>query len=349
MPAIMALMPQDQDASYKKLFSSPLLVRDLIKGFVPDEWLQSLDYDTLEKYPGSYIADDLRGRADDVVWRVKVGASWVYLYLLIEFQSTVDKYMALRMMVYVGLLYQDLILAGQIPKGGKLPPILPIVLYNGTRRWKAATEVSELIAVVPGLVAQYRPQMRYLLIDEGAYADAHLASQRNLVAAMFRIEHPDKPEHIRELIQLLDVWLADMPELRRTFVLWLRATLMRRSDYTIHIPLIEDLKELDMAMAPQWAKWAQDFRQEGWQEGWQGGRQEGRQEGQHSFGVQSLQKLLTKRFSPLEPGLVAQIELAPLTTLETWFERAIDAPSLAAVFADTPPDGPLLPRGKADV
>jgi hypothetical protein len=139
-----------------------------------------------------------------------------------------------------------------------------------------------------------------------------------------------------------------MPELRRTFVLWLRATLMRRSDYTIHIPLIEDLKELDMAMAPQWAKWAQDFRQEGWQEGWQGGRQEGRQEGQHSFGVQSLQKLLTKRFSPLEPGLVAQIELAPLTTLETWFERAIDAPSLAAVFADTPPDGPLLPRGKAD-
>jgi hypothetical protein len=152
-----------------------------------------------------------------------------------------------------------------------------------------------------------------------------------------RIEHPDKPEHIRELIQLLDVWLADMPELRRTFVLWLRATLMRRSNYTIHIPLIEDLKELDMAMAPQWAKWAQDFKQEGWQEG------------RHSFGVQSLQKLLTKRFSPLEPDLLAQIEVAPLTTLETWFDRAIDAPSLAAVFADAPHDWSVPPRGKADV
>ena len=332
MPAIMMRMPQDQDASYKKLFSSPLLVRDLIKGFVPDEWLQSLDYDTLEKYPGSYVTDDLRGRADDVVWRVKVGAHWVYLYLLIEFQSAVDKYMALRMMVYVGLLYQDLILAGQIPKGSKLPPILPIVLYNGARRWKAATEVSDLIAVVPGLVAQFRPQMRYLLIDEGAYADAHLASQRNLVAAIFRIEHPDQPEHIRELIQLLDVWLADMPELRRTFVLWLRATLMRRSNYTLHIPLIEDLKELDMAMAPQWAKWAQDFRQEG----------------QHSSGVQSLQKLLTKRFSPIEPGLLAQIEVAPLNTLEIWFDRAIDAPNLAAVFADTPPSGSTPPLSQAN-
>jgi len=121
--------------------------------------------------------------------------------------------------------------------------------------------------------------------------------------------------------------------LRRTFVLWLRATLMRRSNYTLHIPLIEDLKELDMAMAPQWAKWAQDFRQEG----------------QHSFGVQSLQKLLTKRFSPLEPDLLAQIEIAPLVTLETWFDRAIDAPSLAAVFADTPPDGTVLTRGKTDI
>jgi len=248
MPAIMAHMPLDQDASYKKMFSSPLLVRDLIKGFVPDEWLQSLNYDTLEKYPGSYVTDDLRGRADDVVWRVKVGTHWVYLYLLIEFQSAIDKYMALRMMVYVGLLYQDLILAGQIPKSSKLPPILPIVLYNGARRWKAATEVSDLIAVVPGLVAQFRPQMRYLLIDEGAYADAHLESQHNLVAAMFRIEHPDKPEHIRELIQLLDVWLADMPELRRTFVLWLRATLIRCSNCTLHIPLTKRFSPFELGL-----------------------------------------------------------------------------------------------------
>jgi len=60
-------------------------------------------------------------------------------------------------------------------------------------------------------------------------------------------------------------------------------------------------------------------------------------------------KLLTKRFSPLDPDLLAQIEAAPLTTLEIWFDRAIDAPSIDAVFADTPTDGSLLPRRKADV
>ena len=322
-------MSQNQDASYKKLFSNPLLVRDLISGFVPDEWLRSLDYSTLEKMPGSYVADDLRGRADDVVWRVKVGLNWVYLYLLIEFQSSVDKYMALRMMVYIGLLYQDLIQSGQITKGSKLPPVLPIVLYNGFKRWKAVTDIADLVAVAPGLVAQYRPQMRYLLIDEGSYADAHLESLQNLVAAVFRIEHPDKPERIGEIIQKLNLWLADMPELRRMFAIWMRATLMRRSDYTIQIPLVEDFKELDMAMAVEWAKWAQEFKKEG--------QQQGRQEGQHLKGVGMLGRLLTKRFGPVTPDLMGRIESAPLDQIDDWFERAFDAPDLTAVFSDTPP------------
>ncbi|GAB2728835.1 hypothetical protein GCM10027019_05440 [Melaminivora jejuensis] len=39
-------MTAAHDASYKLLFSAPELVRDLILGFVPDEWLHSLDYST---------------------------------------------------------------------------------------------------------------------------------------------------------------------------------------------------------------------------------------------------------------------------------------------------------------
>ena len=70
-------MPRDTDASYKLLFSAPEVVRDLVLGFIPDDWLHSLDYTTLEKIPGSYITDDLRDRADDVVWRVKADGEWV--------------------------------------------------------------------------------------------------------------------------------------------------------------------------------------------------------------------------------------------------------------------------------
>jgi predicted transposase YdaD len=102
-------MANDHDTGYKLLFSHPEMVRDLLIGFIQDDWLHSLDYTTLEKVPGSYVTEDFRNRADDIVWRAKVGGEWVYLYPLMEFQSSVDKYMALRMMVYQGLLYQDLI------------------------------------------------------------------------------------------------------------------------------------------------------------------------------------------------------------------------------------------------
>ena len=93
----------NHDGSYKYLFSHARMVEDLLKGFVREEWVADLDFTTLEKVSGSYVSDDLRERADDVVWRVRWGTDWLYVYILMEFQSTVDSWMAVRMMTYVGL------------------------------------------------------------------------------------------------------------------------------------------------------------------------------------------------------------------------------------------------------
>lgn len=120
------------DASYKHLFSSPKVVRHLVEGFIPDEEIKRLDFSTLERMNASYVSEDLRERADDVVWRVRTEEDWLYLYFLIEFQSGVDRWMAVRLMTYVGLLYQDLIKGGQIA-GRHLPPVLPIVFYTEIR------------------------------------------------------------------------------------------------------------------------------------------------------------------------------------------------------------------------
>jgi hypothetical protein len=37
---------------------------------------------------------------------------------------------------------------------GKLPPVLPLVLYNGEKRWKAAQNISQLIETIPGAAAR---------------------------------------------------------------------------------------------------------------------------------------------------------------------------------------------------
>ena len=57
------------------------------------------------------MTEGLATRSDDLVWRVRLRHSgdWLYLYLLIEFQSRDDPTMAIRVMTYLGLLYQSLL------------------------------------------------------------------------------------------------------------------------------------------------------------------------------------------------------------------------------------------------
>ncbi len=313
-------MTQTDDASYKLLFSAPELVRDLVLGFIPDEWLHSLDYTTLEKVPGSYVTDDLRHRADDVIWRVKAGDDWMYLYILIEFQSTIDPWMAVRVMTYVGLLYQDLIRRQEVLPKRHLPPVLPIVLYNGDAQWTAATDVATLIPKVPGLVAKYLPKMAYLLIDESQYTETDLADLKNLVAAVIRFEHPENEGALLRLIDLLNDWLDGNPELKRTFAIWIRAVLLRQSKQTLVLPKVQDLKELKMTLAERFDTWAQAHEEKG--------KQEGRQEGEALV----LQKLLTKRFGALPIDVLSKISAASSEQIDLWVDRVLDAAELEDVF-----------------
>lgn len=124
-------MHQAHDHSYKLLFSEPEVITDLLQGFVHEPWVDQLDFSTLEKVSGSYISDDLRAREDDIIWKVKYGNGWIYVYLLIEFQSTIDKYMAVRLMSYIGLLYQDLIKSKSFSSTQLPPPFSPLFCIMG--------------------------------------------------------------------------------------------------------------------------------------------------------------------------------------------------------------------------
>lgn len=59
------------DNAYKHIFSHPTMVEDLLRGFLHEDWVQQVDFGTLEKASGSYVSDDLRDREDDLVWRVR--------------------------------------------------------------------------------------------------------------------------------------------------------------------------------------------------------------------------------------------------------------------------------------
>lgn len=258
----------EYDQGYKLLFSYPEMVKDLLTGFVREEWVSQLDFDSLEKINASYVSDDLRERHDDVVWRVRFADQWLYVYILLEFQSSVDTFMSVRTLTYVGLLYQDLIKSKQLTTNGKLPPVLPIVLYNGESRWKAETDVFDLIENIPGSLAKFSPRMQYLLIDEGAYADAELQSLKNLVSALFQLEKTPIKEMSRDLLVRIIEWAKENRDLQRAFFVFLnRIYFQSRVDVDKLFQDAKDGEEVTAMLQKNVERWIEEWKAEGKAEG----------------------------------------------------------------------------------
>ena len=138
--------------------------------------------------------------------------------------------MAVRVLAYVALLYQDLLRTRQIDLKHGLPPVLPVVLHNGSTRWSAAEDVDALLAPMPRGFEQYCPSLRYLLIDEGRYDDGSLANHDSLIAALFRLEQCRDYERIEPLVRHLLGKLNETGQesLRRAFALWLSKVILAR-------------------------------------------------------------------------------------------------------------------------
>lgn len=335
------------DQGYKSLFSHAQMVRDLLLGFVPQNWVKDLDFSTLEKYNDSFISDDLNERFDDVIWRIRFRGQWLYVYLIIEFQSKPDAFMAVRLLTYIGLLYQDLIKADEtIRKRKRLPPVFPLVLYNGSTSWKAAQSLAELIEPMPEDLQAWQPSLCYKLIEERAYPDEALASLKNLVAILFRLENSKEIDQIARIIATLAPWVQE-PEnegLRRAFVEWLNRIFLPARLPGQKIGPMHDLIEVQTMLAERVKEWTRQWKQEGFEkgekkgrekgirEGRQAGRQEGRQEGRKEGESELLKRLLTKRFGVLPVWVVTKLENASTEQLEVWAERVFDAASLESFF-----------------
>ena len=133
-------MPGEHDIRYKKLFSNPILVKELLFNFTQEKLIQELDFSTLERLDKSFITDEFKEKESDLIYKIKFQDNDIYIFLLIEFQSTVDKFMALRMLRYICEFY-DFLLQKKLKK---LPAVFPVLLYNGNRKWTAKKNIKDL-------------------------------------------------------------------------------------------------------------------------------------------------------------------------------------------------------------
>ena len=79
---------------------------------------------------------------------------------------------------------------------------------------------------------------------------------------------------------------------------------------------------------------AEQWKAEAKAEGRAQGRAEGKVEGEAKGKAEALLRLLDRRFGPIPESLRSQVNGANLVTLDLWFDRALDASTLDAVFGD---------------
>ena len=294
------------DPAFKAIFSHPRMIADALRGYaatpngpLDPRTVAALDLGTLEKLPAEWVRPDFRLRVGDQVWRVRFrwARDWSdpggYLLILVEFQSRRHPDMALRMAGYAVQLYDELEATGVVPRGALRPPIFPLVIHNGPRRWTASTTLRGLTAK-PTPPAAARPDD----IDDACLAarDLEAFQLRHAYFALdfhrHRKEDPLPDNAMSLLIGLESATTLDglLPPLRvlrglaerrlaATMLEWALRRLGANEKTTEEMRRMASLDEFHSQLEERARGWTEQWFAEGVEEGIERGRAEGMERG----------------------------------------------------------------------
>ena len=377
----------EPDVTYKHVLSFAFMVEELLRWLVADlhgmhALVDALDFSTLTRVHEQSVtagAVALRRHSNDMAWRVHLrgrgeddavapggradrtasppggdGAQpessgpWLYLVVMLEFQSTVDYLMPLRIRNYVDNFHMEQRRGRRFRSTDRLAPVLPIVLYNGASPWSAAPRVIDL--VTPGATqagggesnAPCRTDPRFAG-DGYVLLDSHRVGREdsrhdNAAALLAGLENP-LPPMLPELVGSLSRRLRapELRELREVMLRWAgwlarQAGLKIEAEDMAQVNRMENPDDVEAFYATRAQVWEEERRAEGRVEGREAGRAEGRVMGQR----ESLRRHAAMKFD-------AQTAARLGAVLEGVTDQKVFNGVLAAlVECDTPSD--LLAR-----
>ncbi len=245
----------------------------------------------MELFNAYFISGEFQNRESDLIYIVKFRDKEYFIYILIEFQSSPDKSIPVRMFSYIMLLY-DLIYKNS--QRGKLPNVFPILLYNGKHDWNVPINISGLID--KNIPIKYIPQFEYYLISEKDVPDQVFLELNNLIAAVVYLEKQNDENKIADALEKVIEFIRKENIIDiRVFTKWL--TNMFRFDMSE--PEYRKIKDVQEAKS-MLTEIADKLREQGKEEGIEKGREEGREEGKIETAIKMKQK-------GLEYALISEI------------------------------------------
>ena len=241
--------------------------------------------------------------------------------------------MAVRVMAYQALLYQDLIRLKRSGRPGDLPAVFAIVLYNGEEAWKAAQQIAELIGKVPEGLEPYLPRLRFILVDINRLKPWELKPADNLAVQLYRLEKSRRLKKIERVLLGLfeELTRPGRSELLRAFLTWLRRVRMPSRFPGLELPDLRQ-EEKSAMLAERVQRWTQEWMAKGRQEGLKKGLKEGHQAGFKEGEAATLTRQLEYKFGSLAIDHRKRIRAADSSKLQEWTRRILTAGRLEEVF-----------------
>lgn len=213
----MEIEKKEYDSAYKYLFSNKRIFHQFLTRFIHEDFARNILLEDIELVDKTFVSDEFIQRESDIIYKVKTQKKDVYIFVLVEFQSTVDKTIPVRMLLYILQLYDHLYRNSQ---KGKLPAIFPVLLYNGSKKWTIPTNIQSLIeGTVP---SRYIPAFEYYPVIENKISDRVLKSIKGTIAAIIYLENQKNEQLLKEAVDtVVELIKEEHPEQLRMFSVWL--------------------------------------------------------------------------------------------------------------------------------
>jgi predicted transposase/invertase (TIGR01784 family) len=164
---------QPHNLMVRAVLSDVVEATSFLQQHLPSEVSQALDWTTLTLREGSFVDEDLRASEADFLYEVQhsAGEDPVWIYVLLEHQSTADRWMRFRLLKYCCRIWDMSFRA--YPEQRALRAIVPLVFYQGERSWSYSREFADLFAEAvrawPGV-----PRFAHGLIDQSGLHPAEV-------------------------------------------------------------------------------------------------------------------------------------------------------------------------------
>jgi predicted transposase/invertase (TIGR01784 family) len=275
------------DEFFKEIFGDLDRARDLLRGILPSDLQEILDLDGLERENASFLTTQLSEDFADLVFTCPMAGGRALVAVLLEHKSWAPRHPHLQLLTYMLGIWEQ-----SEKAGNPLPPVIPIVLYNGQGVWR----VRELIESFPGLPDRLRPflpEFRFLLLDlareplgplRDRFSNRSVRISLELMRAIFT------PAEVRSLMERLSP--EDGPldkDLALRFLRVVMRYIFKRSDtsvrealnYTLH-PAIREVT----------VTWEEQILTRGREEGIERGIEQGIERGIRTKALEDARKLV---------------------------------------------------------